>query len=1076
MRHVRGGALIALTLALAAAGCKTDDVPCGPEGCETAPDEKPGTGGKETSFEVDLPAGSSAGGDGALRGSSESAAAGSVATSTGAAAPGSNSAPQVPTDADDSASKPGAERAIAEADIIQLQGDKLYTLSRLTGLAVIDVSNPGSLRLVGQYRELPATPFEMYIKDGVALVMFTGWGQYAEAQDGTVSWVTTSKLLALDVSDTASIAQLGSFDIPGSISDSRMVGDVLYVVGHEDGYCWRCEENKLRTSIVSLNVADPRNVTKVDELFYADSNASWGQRSVTVTSDRMYVGGPEYGSDMPEGSTIQVVDISDAAGDLVEGTTVKVKGAITNRWQMDEYQGVLRVVSQPPQWWNGNGVQTSRPAVETFAVESSQQLSALGRTDIDIPQRDTLRSVRFDGDRGYAITAEQKDPLYTLDLSDPKNPRQVGELKIPGFVYHMEPRGNRLLGLGFDQGNTAGSITVSLFDVTNLETPTELQRVNFGGNWGSLPEDQNRIHKVFRVLDEAGLILVPFSGWSYSEPIEDGACYVSTYSGGVQIIDFANDTLTARGAAPSAGGETRRALLVDDTLISVADERVQAFDISDRDAPTTRSAVVLSENVTRAVQLDNNVVARITADYGYGKGEYVASFVATDAVGDPNASYSRLNLTELVTQDDGRCESSISMEQTFVHGSTLEVMYSGYSWRRGDSQGKNTRGVLVIDASDPSKPALVSDVQWTADQWSPYYGFYSYGYYGNNASAVRTDHALALLEETWESNAVSSRQKVRLRVLDLRNLDDVKTTIVPFEAASQLSGLHADGNVVLTSHLEPTSQDGRRGKFYIDRFDLADPSAPAQLSKINVPGALMSFDSSSRRALTSEQVRVLVSDEITAEACYKRFANAEWTTDAYNRVGGVSPSDEPVRGKCVGFKQRLNLVHVLADSAELDDRLELSEDKQVYSFSMGDGVAFASVGRGNGFGYPVAARGGDIACFGPCGGVELQPTELLVLGGFADGALQEGYITVEDSDETNDWYGFYGSPSVYAYGKRALLAGQAELAIIDASDALAPKLVKHLPSLGYVQYAEIHAENALLTYGQQGVQWVSLAD
>lgn len=1080
MRHISFGSLIVLTLAFAASGCpRGTETPCGEGDAAASCEGSSGKGDKATSFESDLTSGASGASRGGVLTPSSGERAADSSSGAPTAAPGASNPGAQASDA--------AERAITEADIIQVQGDKLYALSRIAGLSVIDVSDPGALRLIGRFRELPATPFEMYLKDGVALVMFTGWGQYAEADDGSVSWVSTSKLLTLDVTDPAKITQLGAFDVPGEISDSRIVGDVLYIVGHENGYCWRCVQDKPRTAIISLNVADPRDVKKIDELFYDEDNQSWGQRSVTVTQARMYVAGPEYGQNEPTGSTIQVIDISDAAGDLVEGTTVKVQGHVSSRWQMDEYQGVLRVVSQPPQWWTGNGVVTAKPAIETFKVESSDKLTALGRADITIPERDTLRSVRFDGFRGYAITAEQVDPLFTLDLSDPANPRTVGELKIPGFVYHMEPRGNRVLGLGFDQGNAAGGITVSLFDVEDIAAPKEISRVNFGGNWGSLPEDQNRIHKVFRVLDDAGLILVPFSGWSESRAINKGECYVSNYVGGVQIIDFANDTLKARGAAAASGGEARRALLVDDALLSVADERVVAFDISDRDKPEQISQVVLARQVQRAVQLENDVVARISADYTKGS-EYEIDFVASSEVEDPNRSYASLNLTELVTKDTSTCERWVQLDQTFVRGSTLEVLYQGYSYRAGADRGQTVRGLLVIDASDPSKPKLASDVQWTSDNWSPYYAFYSYGYYGNSTPVVRTDTALALMEESWESTATSSIQKVRLRVLDLRDLSDVKTTLFSFKNVSQFSGLHADGDVVLTSHLEPTSQDGRRGKFYIDRFDLSDPAAPRELSKINVPGALMSFDSPSRRALTSELVRVLVSGKISAEECYKRFAQAEWTTDEPGNGSVSSPAaprdtattpdtpvtnPPPVLGTCTGYKQRLNMVHVLDDSAELDDRIELADDQQVYSFSKGDDVAFASIGRG---GYFYPARGlVDIGCWGPCGGGSLQPTELLVLGGFSKGAFEQGSITVEDS-EANNWYGFWGSPPVYAYGKRALVVGQGELVIIDASNATEPQLVKRLPAIGTAQYVEVHEENALLTFGQQGVQWVDLSD
>jgi hypothetical protein len=194
-------------------------------------------------------------------------------------------------------------------------------------------------------------------------------------------------------------------------------------------------------------------------------------------------------------------------------------------------------------------------------------------------------------------------------------------------------------------------------------------------------------------------------------------------------------------------------------------------------------------------------------------------------------------------------------------------------------------------------------------------------------------------------------------------------------------------------------------------------------------------------------------------------------------AGTSGPIDNPppVLGTCTGFKQRLNLVHVVDDTAELDDRIELAEDKQIFSASQGDGVVFASVGRGGGY-YP---RGGwavaEIDCFGPCGGSAQEPTELLVLGGFDKGELEQGHITVADDDK-DQWYGFWGSPPVYAYGKRALLVGQSDLAIIDASTVSAPELVKRVPLIGSVNYAEVHEENALLTFGQLGVLWVDLRD
>src|SRR5690606_9092552 len=60
-------------------------------------------------------------------------------------------------------------------------------------------------------------------------------------------------------------------------------------------------------------------------------------------------------------STLQVVDISAANGDLVLGDRVVVSGGVHNRWQVDESNGVLRVVAQPQRWGDP-------PVLDTFQV------------------------------------------------------------------------------------------------------------------------------------------------------------------------------------------------------------------------------------------------------------------------------------------------------------------------------------------------------------------------------------------------------------------------------------------------------------------------------------------------------------------------------------------------------------------------------------------------------------------------------------------------------------------------------------------------------------------------------------
>ena len=96
------------------------------------------------------------------------------------------------------------------------------------------------------------------------------------------------------------------------------------------------------------------------------------------------------------------------------------------------------------------------------------RVSGLGATE-------EIKSVRFAGDVGYVVTFRLVDPLYVLDLSDPANPMEVGELKIPGFSRYLHPlSGGLLLGVGRDADPQTGwerGLQATLFDVSRPGQP-----------------------------------------------------------------------------------------------------------------------------------------------------------------------------------------------------------------------------------------------------------------------------------------------------------------------------------------------------------------------------------------------------------------------------------------------------------------------------------------------------------------------------------------------------------------------------------------------------------------------------
>jgi hypothetical protein len=977
-------------------------------------------------------------------------------------------APSVSDEAADTAANGDATRAIVEADVIQLAGDRLYALSRISGLSVVDVSNPRALKLLGRYRDLPGTPFEMYLRGSVVVAMFSDWGQYVEDGDG-YSFVQTSKVVAIDVADPAAMTALDDFAVPGAISDSRIVGDVLYVVGHEDGYCWGCADQKPQTTVVSLDVKNARDVKKVDALAFSDATNSygWWQRSVTVNDQRMYVAGPEYGQNGPVGSSIQVIDISDPSGDLVEGAVIEAEGQVSSRWQVDEHEGVLRVLSQPGSWSGGS---LPQPVLATYTVASSSDVRPLGRLPLVVPNpREQLQSVRFDGLRGYAITAERRDPLFTLDLSDPARPAQKGELEMPGFVYHMEPRGDRMWGLGFDQGNPAGGITVTLFDVADLTTPKLLSRVNFGGSWGSLPEDQDRIHKVFRVLDELGLVLVPFSGWDWGSGFDAKTC-VSPYQSGVQLVSFANDTLTLEGMAPSRG-EARRAFVHRDHLFSVSDASVDSFDITDRKQPAAKGNLSVAQYVTHALPLAGGVVARVNQDY-WSSSPYV-DFVAPADVAAPQEALGRIDLAAALA-DEGACTSAVYLQKAFARGGDVFVTYSRYVQGSYDT-GRDYQGVLRIDASDPSAPTLAGRSEWSTqescagkadcvDYWYAYDGFYDYGAYNPARTAVvQVGSAVVLLETGSLYRPTGSDTKLRLRVVDFSS-DEPTSTLLPLPSASY-GGLAVSGDQIMLGRLEETSVTGRV-RFFVQELDLSEPTAPSLGDAINVPGSLMHYDAAHGRIVTSQLTRK-PSETLTYEECDTRYGYFEFD---YPNVA-VSSNEAP-QGTCTGYTQTLHLVRLAGDRATLDGSYTLDATKVVSSSALGDDRVFAVLNDS----YAGYWRYAAVDCFGPCGGGYgagvTSPAELLTLSGLASGELSHGLLTVDGLDQP--WWGFWGGLPVYASGTRAILTSSGDLAIVDGSDAAAPKLVRTDALYGSVSNVAFAGDEAFVALGEGGAERISL--
>lgn len=941
----------------------------------------------------------------------------------------------------------GAERVIAEADIIQVDGNRLYALSHYSGLSIVNIADPTNLKLVGNYRS-SADPFEMYLEDGVAYIMYNGWYSYVHnEEDNTYSWQTTSRMQAVNVSDPADIKVIGDLEVPGQIADSRKVGDVIYLATHENGWCYGCD-NAANSRVTSFDVADPKKFNKVDSVVF-QTEEGW-QRSISVTTDRIYVSGFTWSGDQSQGGVVDVVDISNPAGDLKKGASINIAGQIESRWQMDEFEGTLRVISQPGGWGT-----TNPPVVETFRVDSSSEFTRLASLEMVLPRPEDLRSVRFDGERAFAITFEQTDPLFTFDLSDPENPLQVGELEIPGWVYHMEPRGDRIYALGFDDANQGGSLHVSLFDISDMANPTQLDRVNFGGDWGGFAEDQDRIHKAFNILADEGLILVPFYGGGYDEQ----SCNYESQSG-IQLVDMTTDSLTLRGVAPQVGS-ARRALLHEGTLFGIGDNAVQAFDIADRDAPSKLDQLDTARNVTN-MRLLGDTMLRFGNDWWTGQTNLDFSRISEVETAQPHGE---LDLSALAPDDGAQfCDTeggeyyysdSYWGGQVYVHGTYAYVpRYSYVQQSKSDKWTyEESLDLYIVDISKQISPQLVGKFSLDPTRQDLGESF---------AGIVQTESALLIGRSTstpfYDSIlGAQSKREFSYDVIELSNPTEPKV-VKRFEVPSLLasggwgygmSGCSVDmhygwwgysgyggdqsalvsGDLVVSQHEEPLSDGSGRVRYYLDRIDVSDPKNPVLLPKVNIPGNVVHFDGDADRIVTIDYLL----DEKAArsgEDCYR------------NNFYGYF---DDVDNVCRTYQRRLNVLDLDGDTAVLKDTRMIDREAQANSIAISDDRIF----------YSSVVWNNDAPDAPPISTVS-------VLSYDSSGEIStRGHVEL---NPTGYWWG-----QLVARDGRAFMTGSNELTVIDATSSEV-EITRHEMGGWGCSQLEVQDDVAYCAMGQFGVK------
>ena len=497
---------------------------------------------------------------------------------------------------------------IDEGDIIKTDGKYIYIIAS-NQLRVVDAD---SLTLAGTY-DLGnnAHAQEMYIDKDRLVVIGSRYGQYnsvalAEPDSAaSARWARAETnytyVRVLDTSNVADIKSFRYYEVEGSMNTSRKKGDYVYLIS--GFYQWyrpigidprplAGEGGVLEPMPIERIMIMPGNpgnqfltvsavnIRNASERVSSETIAGSGY-VVYMSSDNLYLAINDFWQRNKQGLNIARFSIDGAKIGYV-GSCV-VEGNVGNQFSMDEYEGFLRVATTVnwPQLYNN-----------LYVIDAN--MDVVGQVAA-YAEEERIYSARFLGDRGYVVTFREVDPLFVFDLSDPKAPRITGELKVPGFSTYLHPVSRDvLLGVGRDVydifrtdrdgnqiviGQNTGGIKISLFDVSDMGKPREIDTLVLG-DYGETELLYNHRAAMFKA-DEG---ILGFCGSAYAD-------MGGKHFQGAFLISYGGNKLAEAGRIEYENPYTdyskdsnllytgQRLIYIGDTLYYMQDGILRSFDL-----------------------------------------------------------------------------------------------------------------------------------------------------------------------------------------------------------------------------------------------------------------------------------------------------------------------------------------------------------------------------------------------------------------------------------------------------------------------------------------------------------------
>ncbi len=536
---------------------------------------------------------------------------------------------------------------IDEGDIVKTNGKALFIIkqgqSKISILKILPLSDTKKVGEINfsesNLKKTQGSPIEMLIYENKLIVFSNSYNQSDNFDFGmkraisSYSPVSQSVSISVyDISNIEKVSNLYDIDLEGRFITSRLKDGYVYLVtnkyaesfdqpipmyrdnreGSEFKKSSNCEDVAVLdkdyvypsfTTVAALDVSRDNSKVHIQNYIGNTQTVYMGEESIYLVSSRQdYIRPmrmlPFIGNRSSTNNDYSVLDKLSYSKDKISFVAAtKFEGHLLNQFSLDEFENHLRIAGTIGEITNGDS--------KNYLAIYDEKLNKVSSID-DLAKGEKIYSVRFDGKTGVVVTFKKVDPLFVFDLSNPKNPKLKGALKIPGYSDYLHfIDDNTVVGFGKDaieadellkdQRNLDFAwyqgLKLAIFDITDPTNPKELSKIMLGDRGSDSPALLD--HKAFTFDPVHNLIIFPasISKIDQSTCIQaqiQSPCYGKPISQGAEIIKIkSNKSLEFMGEISHGSISTSnyyysdqlnnvsRGLVIGESIVTVSDGMVK---------------------------------------------------------------------------------------------------------------------------------------------------------------------------------------------------------------------------------------------------------------------------------------------------------------------------------------------------------------------------------------------------------------------------------------------------------------------------------------------------------------------